>query len=54
MSVRKKWVFGMSKNVEKFGGALENDERTYGQSWRPRIEITTAWDICKCVMVIPN
>ena len=31
MSVRKKWVFGMSKNVEKFGGAQENDERNYGQ-----------------------
>ena len=32
----------MSKNVEIFGGAPENDERIYGQSWRPRIEITTA------------
>ena len=28
-----------------FGGAPEYDERNYGQGWRPRIEITTAWDI---------
>ena len=35
----------MSKNVEIFGGAQKNDERNYGQGWRPRIEITTAWDI---------
>ena len=35
----------VSKNVEIFGGAPENDERNYGQGWRPRIEITTAWDI---------
>ena len=28
-----------------FGGAPKNDERNYGQGWRPRIEITTAWDI---------
>ena len=35
----------MSKNVEIFGGAPENDERNYGQGWGPRIEITMAWDI---------
>ena len=34
-----------SKNVRIFGGAPENDERNYGQGWRPSIEITTAWDI---------
>ena len=32
----------MSKNLEIFGGAPENDERNYGQGWRPRIEITKA------------
>ena len=43
------------KNVEDFGGAPENDERNYGQGWRPRIEITTAWDNLQvCVMVIPK
>ena len=36
---------GTSKNVRIFGGAPENDEIIYGQGWRPRIEITTAWDI---------
>ena len=38
-------VLEVSKNVWIFGGAPENDERNYGQGWRPRIEITMAWDI---------
>ena len=40
------------QNVRIFGGAPENDERNYGQGWRPRIEITKALGfICKCVMM---
>ena len=35
---------GRSKNVRIFGGAPENDERTYGQGWRPRIKIQRHWD----------
>ena len=30
------------QNVRIFGGPPENDERNYGQGWRPRIEITKA------------
>ena len=45
MSLNQENIFGESKNVRNFGGAPENDERNYGQGWRPRIEITTAWDI---------
>ena len=45
MGLNQDQVFEVSKNVEIFGGAPENDERNYGQGWRPRIEITTAWDI---------
>ena len=33
---------GRSKNVRIFGGAPENDEIIYGQSWRPRIKIIKA------------
>ena len=41
------------QNVRILGGAPENDERNYGQGWRPRIEITKALgSICKWVMVI--
>ena len=44
---------GRSKNVRIFGGAPENDEIIYGQSWRSRIKIIKALRIiCKCVMVI--
>ena len=35
----------MSKNVRIFGGAPENDEIIYGQSWRPRIKIIKALGI---------
>ena len=43
------------QNVRILGGAPENDERNYGQGWRPRIEITTAWDnLQEGVMVIPK
>ena len=42
---------GRSKNVRIFGGAPENDEIIYGQSWRPRIKIIKALGYCKCVMV---
>ena len=45
-------IKGRSKNVRIFGGAPENDERNYEQSWRPRIEITKALGfICMWVMV---
>ena len=33
---------GRSKNVRIFGGAPENDEIIYGQSWRSRIKIIKA------------
>ena len=33
------------KNVKDFCGARECDERIYGQSLRPRSEITKAWGI---------
>ena len=45
MGLNQDLIKGRSKNVRIFGGAPENDERNYGQGWRPRIEITTAWDI---------
>ena len=45
MGLNQDLVKGWSKNVQIFGGAPENDERNYGQGWRPRIKITKAWDI---------
>ena len=45
MGLNQELIKGRSKNVWIFGGAPENDERNYGQGWRPRIEIATAWDI---------
>ena len=55
MGLNQDLVFEVSKNVEIFGGAPENDERNYGQGWRPRVEITTVWDILQvCLWVIPN
>ena len=42
---------GRSKNVRIFGGAPENDEINYWQSWRSRIKIIKALGFCKCVMV---
>ena len=45
MGLNQDLMKGRSKNVRIFGGAPENDEIIYGQGWRPRIEITTAWDI---------
>ena len=33
---------GRSENVRIFGGAPENDEIIYGQSWRSRIKIIKA------------
>ena len=45
MSVRRKWVFGRSKNVEKFGGARENDERIYGKVGDQELRLQRHWDI---------
>ena len=40
--LNRKWGLGRSKNDRIFGGAPENDEIIYGQSWRPRIKIIKA------------
>ena len=45
MGLNQDLIKGRSKNVWIFGGAPENDERNYWPDWRPRIEITIAWDI---------
>ena len=42
---RTRTRFRSGQNVEIFSGAPESDERICGQRWRPRIEITKAWNI---------
>ena len=36
---------GKVQKCSDFGGAPENDERNYGQGWRPRIKVTEALGI---------